>query len=116
MVTPATFLSSTPRSGIDRATFSPLTALLVNRYTPSPCVILTNIERENFTNEKVAIVDRVFESGVGIINPSSHTNMDNSSSDPEKGDFTASPSKSPEKAITAQDWTGPDDPEDPQNW
>jgi hypothetical protein len=42
--------------------------------------------------------------------------MDNSSSDPEKGDFTASPSKSPEKAITAQDWTGPDDPEDPQNW
>jgi hypothetical protein len=93
-----------------------LTALLVNRYTPSPFVILANIERENFTNEKVAIVDRVFESGVGIINPSSHTNMDNPSSDPEKGDFGAPPSKSPEKTITAQDWTGPDDRDNPQNW
>jgi hypothetical protein len=42
--------------------------------------------------------------------------MDNSSSDAEKGDFKASPSESPETTITAHDWTGPDDRDNPQNW
>jgi hypothetical protein len=86
---------------------------VVDRYIPSPLIVLRTIEREHLTTETKAIADHTFESSVGT---KSHSNMDNSSSDAEKGDFKASPSEPPETTITAQDWTGPDDRDNPQNW
>jgi hypothetical protein len=66
--------------------------------------------------DKAAITDGSFESSVEIIKTDGHKDMDSSPSDLEKGDPQAAPSRSPETAITAQDWTGPNDLENPQNW
>jgi hypothetical protein len=45
---------------------APLTGLLVNRSTPPPFVIPPNLEWEDFTIEKDAIADCIFESSVGV--------------------------------------------------
>jgi hypothetical protein len=66
--------------------------------------------------DKEAITDGSFESSVEIIKTDGHTDVDSPPSDLEKGDQQAAKSRSPETAITAQDWTGPDDLENPQNW
>jgi hypothetical protein len=66
--------------------------------------------------DKEAIIDGSFESSVEIIKTDGHTDMNSSPSDLEKGDLRAAPSRSPETTITAQDWTGPNDLENPQNW
>jgi hypothetical protein len=36
--------------------------------------------------------------------------------DLEKAEPKAAPLESPDTTITAQDWTGENDPENPQNW
>ena len=67
--------------------------------------------------DKEATTDGSFESSEEFTEAKSHMNTNNPSSDLEKADFNASqPSESPDTTITAQDWTGPNDPENPQNW
>lgn len=62
--------------------------------------------------DKEAITHSSFESSVEIIKADSHTNM----GDLEKAEPKAAPLESPDATITAQDWTGENDPENPQNW
>lgn len=100
-----------------RAILSLLTSLLDGRHTHLAFAVLVDIEWENHNMaDKEATTEGSVESSVEIIKAENYTNTSNPPGDLEKGDFEPSPSKSAEMTITAQDWTGPDDPENPQNW
>jgi hypothetical protein len=64
--------------------------------------------------DKEATTDGSFDSSVEIVESDSHKNTSGLPGDLEKADTRAALSQ--QKIITAQDWTGPDDPENPQNW
>jgi len=66
--------------------------------------------------DKEATTNSGSESSFAMAEAKSHTKTSNSPSDLEKGDLQAGRSQSPEKTTTAQDWTGPNDTENPQNW
>lgn len=65
-----------------------------------------NNDKEVFPRGKT---DSVTESGP-------QTDMASGDNDPQKAATTATPLKSLQNTVTAQDWSGPDDPENPLNW
>lgn len=97
-----------------------LLSTLANRYLHPPSATLAeHLAVDDNMADKEATTNGSFESSVDLTeaNLKSHTSTNNSPNDLEKADFNASPpSESPETTITAQDWTGPNDPENPQNW
>lgn len=46
----------------------------------------------------------------------SDASHNNEISDPEKADSNPAQGAPLQRTVTAQDWTGPDDPENPLNW
>lgn len=74
--------------------------------------------QDSMADQEVNIDDAV-ESVTEDTESASHEDMVSSNrqpDDPEKADLKATAPESLRRTITAQDWTGPDDPENPLNW
>lgn len=79
---------------------------------------LETSKRDSMADKEVNI-DDAGESVTEDIESASHEDIVSSNRQPpdlEKADVKATAPESLRRTITAQDWTGPDDPENPLNW
>jgi hypothetical protein len=75
--------------------------------------------RQDSTADKEVTAGRLTESVTGDTESGSHkdgTLSDRELNDLEKADAKATAPEPLRKTVTAQDWNGPDDPENPLNW
>lgn len=74
--------------------------------------------RQDSMANKEVVVDDGVESITEDTETGSHTDeaTNQQAIDLEKSDARAAPSEPLRRVVTAQDWTGPDDPENPLNW